>query len=109
MAGPFSANAGIGKPVLRKEDARLLTGSGRFSDDVNLPGQACAAMLRSPHAHARILAIDAVQALAVPGVLAVLTGADALRDGLKSIPHRPFSASPPDIRLSNRDGSEIFV
>lgn len=96
-------------PVLRKEDARLLTGSGRFSDDVNLPGQACAVMLRSPHAHARILRIDAAQALAAPGVLAVLTGTDALRDGLKSIPHRPFSASPPDIRLSNRDGSEIFI
>jgi len=102
-------NAGIGMPVLRKEDSRLLTGSGRFSDDVNLPGQAYAAMVRSPHAHARIAGIGAAQALAAPGVLAVLTGADFLADGLKSIPHRPFSLSPPDIRLANRDGSEIFI
>jgi aerobic carbon-monoxide dehydrogenase large subunit len=102
-------NAGIGTPVLRKEDARLLTGKGRFSDDLNLPGQAYAAMVRSPHAHARIAGIDPAQALAAPGVLAVLTGADFLRDGLKSIPHRPFSLSPPDIRLANRDGSEIFI
>ncbi len=102
-------HAGIGMPVLRKEDARLLTGSGRFSDDVSVPGQAYVAMLRSPHAHARILRINAAQALAAPGVLAVLTGADFLRDELKSIPHRPFSASPPDIRLANRDGSEIFI
>ena len=102
-------NAGIGTPVLRKEDARLLTGNGRFSDDLDLPGQAYAAMVRSPHAHARIAGIDPAQALAAPGVLAVLTGADFLRDGLKSIPHRPFSLSPPDIRLANRDGSEIFI
>ncbi len=102
-------NAGIGMPVLRKEDSRLLTGGGRFSDDVNLPGQAYAAMVRSPHAHARIAGIDAAQARAAPGVLAVLTGADFLADGLKSIPHRPFSLSPPDIRLANRDGSEIFI
>ena len=102
-------NAGIGTPVPRKEDSRLLTGNGRFSDDVNLPGQAYAAIVRSPHAHARIAGIDPAQALAAPGVLAVLTGADFLRDGLKSIPHRPFSLSPPDIRLANRDGSEIFI
>src|SRR5207244_10178953 len=103
------AGTGIGQPVRRREDLRLLTGRGRFSDDVNLPGQAYAAMVRSPHAHARIAGIDAAQALAAPGVLAVLTGADFLADGLKSIPHRPFSLSPPDIRLANRDGSEIFI
>src|SRR5436190_11564994 len=103
------ARAGIGAPVPRKEDARLLTGRGSFSDDLNLPGQAYAVMVRSPHAHARIAGIAAAEALALPGVLAVLTGADFLEDGLKSIPHRPFSVSPPDVRLQNRDGSEIFV
>jgi aerobic carbon-monoxide dehydrogenase large subunit len=101
--------AGIGAPVLRKEDARLLTGRGCFSDDFDLPGQAYAVMVRSPHAHARIEGIDALEALAVPGVLAVFTGADCLDDGLKAIPHRPFSASPPDVGLRNRDGSEIFI
>jgi carbon-monoxide dehydrogenase large subunit len=100
---------GIGAPVLRKEDARLLVGQGSFSDDLHLPGQAHAAMLRSPHAHARIAAIDAFAALAAPGVLAVLTGADYLADGLRPIPHRPFSASPPDVALKNRDGSAIFI
>src|SRR5216117_1721910 len=103
------ARAGIGAQVLRKEDARLLTGGGCYSDDVNLPGQAHAVMVRSPHAHARIGRIDAVEATALPGVLAVLTGADFAKDGLKSIPHRPFSVSPPDVRLQNRDGSEIFI
>jgi len=102
-------NAGIGTPVLRKEDARLLTGNGRFSDDLELPGQAYAVMVRSPHAHARIAGIDPARALAAPGVLAVLTGADFLQDGLRGIPHRPFSLSPPDTRLANRDGSEISI
>ena len=67
----------IGKPVERKEDARLLTGKGRFSDDFALPGQAYAALVRSPYAHARIRSIDVAEALNMPGVLAVLTGADA--------------------------------
>jgi carbon-monoxide dehydrogenase large subunit len=101
--------AGIGAPVPRKEDARLLTGRGSFSDDLDLPGQAHAVMVRSPHAHARIGRIDAAEALALPGVLAVLTGADCLSDGLKPIPHRPFSVSPPDVTLRNRDGSDIFI
>jgi len=95
--------------VPRKEDARLLTGKGRYSDDLDLPGQAYAVMVRSPHAHARIAEIDAAGALALPGVLAVLTGADCLVDGLKPIPHRPFSVSPPGVSLKNRDGSDIFI
>ena len=51
-------NIRIGSDVRRKEDLRLVTGAGCFSDDVNLPGQAYAAMVRSPHAHARIRSID---------------------------------------------------
>ena len=97
----------IGKPLRRKEDLRLLTGGGRFSDDVNLPGQAYAYVLRSPHAHARIRMIDTAAARAMPGVLAVLTGADVKADGLKDIPHTPIPMKPPaDILLVNRDGSE---
>jgi len=102
-------NTGIGMPVVRKEDMRLLTGKACFSDDVNLPGQAYAVMLRSPHAHARIARIDAAQAMSTAGALAVLTGADFLAGGLKSIPHKPVLPSPPDIRLANRDGSEIYI
>ena len=67
---------GIGQPVIRKEDAALLIGHGHFSDDLNLAGQAYAVMVRSAHPHARILAIDAAAAMALPGVIAVLTGAE---------------------------------
>jgi carbon-monoxide dehydrogenase large subunit len=97
----------IGQPLRRKEDLRLLTGRGRYSDDVNLPGQAYAAILRSPHAHARIRKIDTTAARAMPGVLAVLTGADVKADGLADVPHTPIPMKPPaDILLKNRDGSD---
>jgi len=102
-------DAMIGKSIPRKEDFRLLTGRGRFSDDVNIHGQAYAAFVRSPHAHARIIGIEAAAALAAPGVLAVLTGADATADGLSGILHNPLHSSPPDIAIPNRDGSDHFV
>jgi len=71
---------GIGASVRRKEDHRFITGSGRYTDDINRPGQAHAYFLRSPHAHATIKRIDASKALAMPGVLAVLTGDDLAAD-----------------------------
>ena len=88
-------NEGIGQALRRKEDLRLVTGAGRFSDDVNMPGQVCAHMVRSPHAHARIRAIEATRALALPGVIAVLTGKDAAADGLMPIPHHPTPGARP--------------
>ena len=102
-------NAGIGATVRRKEDARLVTGRGNYSDDFNLPGQAYGAAVRSPHAHARIRAIDTAAARAVPGVLAVLTSADAAADGLQRIPHLAAPGTPPDIVLHNRDGSPVPI
>ncbi len=105
----LAMSAGIGQPVRRVEDRRLLTGAGCFSDDVNLPGQAYAAVVRSPHAHARIRAIDAGAARALPGVLAVLTGVDLLADGLKPFPQTPAAQSPPDIKLENTDGSPFYL
>src|SRR5262245_46094209 len=66
----------IGAPVSRREDARLLSGRGTFVDDLDIPSVAHAAMLRSPHAHARVRRIDATAALAMPGVLAVVTAED---------------------------------
>ena len=99
-------NIRIGSDVRRKEDLRLVTGAGCFSDDVDLPGQAYAVMVRSPHAHARIRSIDTTEARATDGVLAVLTGADLLADGLKPIPHRPMLRGAPDITLRNRDSSD---
>ena len=77
---------GIGQPVRRVEDRRFLTGRGSYVDDLVRPRQAYAYMLRSPHAHARIRALDTAAAAAAPGVLAVLTGEDVARDGLGPIP-----------------------
>ncbi|OLB37362.1 MAG: hypothetical protein AUI04_16680 [Candidatus Rokubacteria bacterium 13_2_20CM_2_64_8] len=77
---------GIGASVKRREDQRLLTGEGRFADDFNGLGQAHAAFVRSPHAHADVLAIDAAPAKAVAGVLAVFTGHDLAADGVGGIP-----------------------
>ncbi len=71
---------GIGAPVRRKEDFRFITGQGRYTDDINQPGQTYAVFVRSPHAHAAIKSIDATAAKASPGVLAVLTGDDLAAD-----------------------------
>ena len=77
---------GIGSPLARLEDPRLLTGQGRFADDVERPGQAWGYVLRSPVAHARIRRIDVSAALEIPGLYAVLTGEDYRADGLGGIP-----------------------
>ena len=74
----------IGKSVERREDYRFLTGNGQYTDDITLPGQTFAAFLRSPHAHARIRAIDTAAARAAPGVLAVFTGKDVA--GVNGLP-----------------------
>jgi carbon-monoxide dehydrogenase large subunit len=78
---------GIRQPVRRREDFRLLTGKGRYSDDFSFSGQTYAVMVRSPHAHARICSIDPQTAEAAPGFLAVLTGRDMRDAGLQAIPH----------------------
>ncbi len=98
-----AAREGIGKPILRKEDARLLVGGGRYSDDVNLPGQAYACLVRSPHAHARIRRIDTDAARQTPGVIAVLTGEDAAADGVKPLRHSPMPANPYEEMFGERD------
>jgi len=89
----------IGQPLARKEDERLLAGKGCFTADVSVPGEAHAVFVRSPHAHARIRGIDATGARAMPGVLAVLTGADAAADGLQPLPLRPISINPHEVPL----------
>jgi CO/xanthine dehydrogenase Mo-binding subunit len=95
MRASAGAANGIGQPVRRKEDFRLLTGRGRYGDDLALPRMVHAAFVRSPHAHARIHSVDKSAALAVPGALAVLAGADYVADGLKPIPHNAGSWSRP--------------
>jgi len=79
---------GIGAPLRRVEDKRFLTGRGRFVADIELSGALACALVRSPHAHAAIRRIDAAAALAAPGVVAVLTGADMAEDGVA--PMRPL-------------------
>ena len=90
----------IGKPMPRKEDERLITGKGRFTDDFNLDGQAYAVMVRSPYPHARIVAIDAAAAKAMPGVLGVFTGADCVADKVGPIPHDPVPKTKFDMKLT---------
>src|SRR5215471_12158389 len=93
---------GIGQPVQRKEDWRLLTGRGCFVDDLAPPNLAHAFIVRSPHAHARLVSVDTRAVHASPGVLAVLTGADYLSDGLGPIPHRAGLMRPPDLQARHR-------
>jgi carbon-monoxide dehydrogenase large subunit len=88
-----NVNTFIGSPVERTEDLRFLRGRGRYLDDLNAPGQWHAAIVRSSVAHGRIRAIDAVAALAMPGVHAVLTAADVE----KPIPTIPFRRPNPTI------------
>ena len=66
----------MGQPVRRSEDRRFITGAGRYTDDIELPRQAIGYVLRSPHAHATIRAIDIAAVQAAPGVLGIFTGAD---------------------------------
>lgn len=77
---------GLSQPVRRREDVRLLTGRGRFVDDLVAPDLVHAQVLRSPYAHAEILSIDTAAARATPGVLAVYTGSDVERAGIGDIP-----------------------
>src|SRR5215468_782222 len=79
------APQGISKPVRRREDSRFLTGAGKYADDMSLPGQAYAYVVRSPHAHAKILGINIGPAASMPGVLAVLTGSNAAEDAAERL------------------------
>jgi carbon-monoxide dehydrogenase large subunit len=77
---------GAGQGLRRVEDRRLLTGEGRYNDDINQSDQAVMVLVRSPYAHAEILAIDAIEALAAPGVVAVYSAQDLQAEGIGDIP-----------------------
>ena len=97
------AKYGVGQPVRRTEDPRLLTGRGKFNDDMPRDGEAMGFVLRSPHAHADIRSIDTSAAEKMPGVLAVLTGQDLADDGIGTFPGPPpFFAA-----LTKPDGSPL--
>jgi len=95
---------GIGNKVERTEDNRFLRGEGKFLDDLSADGQLHAGMLRSPHAHARITAIDADSARALAGVVAVFTGADLDADGIPDLP----TMAGEWVELSKADGTPAF-
>ena len=99
----------IGQPLRRKEDQRLLTGRGQFSDDFSLPEQTHAAMVRSPHPHAKIKHIESAAAMSVPGVLAVITGTDLKKAGLNAIPHSPVPSTNYDLKLRGPDGGPAII
>ena len=89
---------GTAQALRRFEDQRLITGTGRYVDDINIPGQVYGYVVRSPHAHARILGIDVSAAASAPGVLGVFTAKDLAADGV--------GARPCLIPLKNKDGSD---
>ena len=109
MNRPESGFRYIGQPMPRHEDARLVIGQGRFTDDFNFPNQAFAAMVRSPHPHARIVSINKSRALTLPGVLGVFTGADCAADGLGVINHDPLPKTRDDMKLAAPGGGEVFI
>jgi len=90
---------GIGQGIKRFEDPRLVRGEGRFQNDVNLPGQAHAVIVRSMHAHARIVSLDAAAALKAPGVVAVFTGTDVAGLGTMRM----------TLKRKRPDGSPMFA
>jgi carbon-monoxide dehydrogenase large subunit len=99
----------IGKPLPRKEDERLLTGRGSFTDDVSLPEQVFAVMVRSRHPHARLTQVDCSAALKIRGVLVAYSGQDFLAEGLAPIPHDPVPKTKYDMKLTGPGGGAIFT
>jgi len=96
----FDEKFAIGQPVPRSEDPVLLRGEGHYSDDISLPAQAYAVMLRSTYAHGVIRRIDTGAARAMPGVLAIYTAADLARGGIGPLPPRQV--------MNNRDGTPML-
>src|SRR5580704_13286041 len=88
----------FGRAMPRFEDLRLVAGRGRFSDDVAFAGQVYAAFVRSPHAHARLGAIDTAAAAKLPGVLTIITAADYAAAGGRGIVHMPNPADAHDVK-----------
>jgi carbon-monoxide dehydrogenase large subunit len=95
------SDTGIGKSVRRREDIRFITGRGRYTDDISQPGQTYAVFLRSPHPRARIVSVDASEAMKVPGVVGVFTGKDLAADKIGDLPCGWL--------VKSKDGSDMKV
>ena len=93
---------GIGQAITRREDQRLLTGTGQYVDDMSVTGEAHLVFVRSPHAHASINRVDTAAAKAMPGVVAVITAAEMHADGVN-----PFPTVPPAGTLKRADGQDM--
>src|SRR6476659_2463311 len=112
---PSSARFGTSRSQKRLEDDRLLTGTGRYSDDLELPGQCWLVLLRSPYAHARITGIDLSEARKAPGVIAAWSIADLRADGVGHIPFPPLfkradgSPMAAPLRTLLADGEVFYV
>jgi carbon-monoxide dehydrogenase large subunit len=102
--GPY-----IGRPMPRFEDLRLVRGAGKYSDDISMPGEVYAAFVRSPHAHALVKRVSTDAARKMPGVIAVLTGADYIADGLKGALQRANPAGAIDIKVRAFDPAKRLV
>ena len=85
------------EPITRLEDNRLLQGLGKFVDDITLERQSFGVVLRSPHAHAKIVDLDTAEASRLPGIIGILTAIDLIDENIGGIP------SP--VKIENRDGS----
>jgi carbon-monoxide dehydrogenase large subunit len=105
MSAPTNVRFALGQPIPRFEDPRLLKGGGRYTDDLNLPGQFYSAFVRSAHAHARIRRIELAMALAVPGVVAVYTMSDLDEEGIGDLPTFALDLVP----LKRPDGTPMFT
>jgi carbon-monoxide dehydrogenase large subunit len=94
QGGETADGAWVGRPLKRREDHRLLVGSGRYVDDISPPGCAHVVLLRSPHAHARVARLDVEAARRAPGVVAIVTGAE-----VKHLQPMPVNRIMPDMRV----------
>jgi aerobic carbon-monoxide dehydrogenase large subunit len=109
MAEEGAGSPAIGRPIRRKEDLRLITGKGRYTDDFALPRQAYAVMVRSPHPHARVCRVAFERARALPGVLGAYSGEDCRAAGLMPIPHEAVPSTKYDMKLTAPDGGKVFL
>src|SRR5437879_12914321 len=104
-------HGGIGESIKRKEDGRFLRGKGNYLDDISLPGMLHMAILRSPHAHARIVSIDTSAASAVPGVVAVVTGELMAQHNLAWMPtlpgHTPAVPATDQLRFQGQEVAAV--
>ena len=99
----------VGNRPIRHDGTEKVTGQARYGADIHLPGMLHGRILRSPHAHARIRSIDVSRALELPGILAALTGADAVAGGLRPMPHNTDWVGSPDAELGLHDVFQAYT